>query len=75
VLVLGESQHDAVQHVGYLHSLKRTMAGLDPAIQGNKHRRFRLWMGGSRPPMVRWRELRHNPNRHGPLQAGHPVSS
>jgi hypothetical protein len=25
----------------------------DPAIQGNEPWRFRLWMGGSRPPMER----------------------
>jgi hypothetical protein len=28
------------------------MAGLDPAIQGNKRWRLNPWMGGSGPPMV-----------------------
>jgi len=28
------------------------MAGLDPAIQGDKRLCLRLWMGGLNPPMV-----------------------
>jgi hypothetical protein len=29
-----------------------SMGGLEPPIQNNRHRRWRLWMAGSSPAMV-----------------------